>query len=171
MLKAISHATGEKIQLVEKDMQFKEIYSYFRECYAKRAGTNSWLFDGALNLLKTLKENNIKTAIITNKEKAFTKKIINTHNLNELINIVISGDTLPVKKPNPEGIFHAMNTLEIKDLDDILFIGDSDTDIKAAQNANVECWAVPYGYNAGIPIEDSNPTKMIKTLKEITQIL
>ena len=156
---------------VEKDKQTEIRYAYFRKRYAKHVGNHSFLFDGAMELLKNLKTNNIKTAVITNKETAFTQQILDKHNLNDVLDVVVCGDTLEVKKPNPKGIFHILEKLEKKKKKDVLFIGDSDTDIKAAQNAKIECWAVPYGYNSGEPIESSNPDKMIKTLKDIEVIL
>ncbi len=156
---------------VKEDEQTAIRYAYFRERYAKHVGHNSYLFDGATELLTKLKANNIKTAVITNKETAFTQRILDEHNLNELLDVVVCGDTLEVKKPNPKGIYHILDKLNITDKKDVLFIGDSDTDIKSAQNADIECWAVPYGYNSGEPIESSNPDKMIKTLKDVEVIL
>ena len=156
---------------VEKDKQTAICYTYFRERYSIHVGNHSFLFDGTIELLTKLKENNIKTAVITNKETAFTQKILDKHNLNELLDVVVCGDTLEVKKPNPKGIYHILDKLNITDKKEVLFIGDSDTDIKSAQNADIECWAVPYGYNSGEPIENSNPDKMIKTLKDVEVIL
>ena len=76
-----------------------------------------------------------------------------------------------MKKPNPKCIDYAMEKLSITNKDEILFIGDSATDIDTAHNAQLECWAVPYGYNSGKPIQESNPTKMIEKLEEIKSIL
>lgn len=171
LTKCLSHTSGKSYGTVEKDEKLKEQYSFFRKRYAKHVGNNSYLFDGAIELLTKLKENNIKTAVITNKETAFTQKILDKHNLNELLDVVVCGDTLEVKKPNPKGIYHILDKLNITDKKDVLFVGDSDTDIKSAQNADIECWAVPYGYNSGEPIENSNPDKMIKTLKDVEVIL
>lgn len=168
---ALAKVLNTPYEEVEKDEKTKECYAYFRVRYAKHVGNHSFLFDGALEILKKLQANNIKTAVITNKETAFTQKILDKHNLNDVLDVVVCGDTLEVKKPNPKGIFHILDKLNITDKKDVLFIGDSDTDIKAAQNAEIECWAVPYGYNSGEPIESSNPDKMIKTLKDIEVIL
>lgn len=171
MIKAISFAKSISYEEAKNNGQTAEIYEYFKTRYAKRSGTRSWLFDGAFELLENLKANNIKTAVITNKEGLFTKKIIDTHNINDLIDVVVSGDTLEVKKPDPKGIFYAMEKMDITNTEDVLFIGDSKTDIETAKNANLECWAVPYGYNAGEKIEDSNPDKMINSLLEIRELI
>jgi phosphoglycolate phosphatase len=171
LIMALSKVLNLPYEEVKKDKQTAFYYTYFRERYAKHVGNHSYLFDGAMDILKKLKEHNIKTAVMTNKETAFTKIILDKYNLNDVLDIVVCGDTLEVKKPNPKGIFYILDKLKITDKKDALFIGDSDTDIKTAQNAKIECWAVPYGYNSGEPIENSNPNKMIKTLKDIEIIL
>jgi len=171
MILAISKVRNISYEEAKIHSQTDEMYAYFKERYYERTGTRSHLFDGAKELLTKLKDNNIKTAVITNKEGAFVKKILKAHNLSPLLDIVVSGDTLDVKKPDPKGLYHCMEFLKITDKKDILFIGDSQTDIKASQNAGIECWAVPYGYNAGEDIRDSNPDKMIETLQDVESIL
>lgn len=171
MLLAISKVKSISYEEAKNDSQTNELYDYFKLRYFERTGTRSWLFDGALELLQELKNNNIQTAVITNKEEAFVKKILKAHNLDTLLDLVVSGDTLDVKKPNPKGIFHIMHKLNIANNKDVLFIGDSNTDIVTAQNAGLECWAVPYGYNAGERIQDSNPDKMIDKLSDIPKLI
>ena len=46
-------------------------------------------------------------------------------------------------------------------------VGDSATDVAAARNAGVAAWAVPYGYNAGVPITDANPERLFQTLSQV----
>jgi phosphoglycolate phosphatase len=50
-------------------------------------------------------------------------------------------------------------------------VGDSSTDMDAARNAGVAAWAVPYGYNAGAPIVDSQPQRIFPGLIEVADFV
>ena len=48
-----------------------------------------------------LKKQRIKQAVVTNKEQPYTNKIMARHNMQDFFNVMISGNSLPYKKPNP----------------------------------------------------------------------
>jgi phosphoglycolate phosphatase len=86
--------------------------------------------------------------------------MLKKHAIAEWFDVVISGDTLPVKKPDPAGVAHCLAKFGIKK-DRALFVGDSSVDVATARNAGVVIWALPYGYNEGQPIESSQPDRVI----------
>ena len=112
-----------------------------------------------------LKKQGVKQAVVTNKEEPYTSRILAQHNMQNFFDLVISGNSLPFKKPNAQVIEHCLKVLgEVKETS--LFVGDSAIDIATAKNANVTCWVVPYGYNAGRDIREENPDKLIGNLGE-----
>jgi len=48
-----------------------------------------------------------------------------------------------------------------------LFVGDSSIDVATARNAGVAVWVVPYGYNMGQAIADSQPDRIIANFAEL----
>ncbi|EQD68241.1 hypothetical protein B2A_00514, partial [mine drainage metagenome] len=46
---------------------------------------------------------------------------------------------------------------------------DSQTDLAAARNAGVADWAVPWGYNAGTPIAQAQPTRLFDCFAAIAE--
>jgi phosphoglycolate phosphatase len=64
---------------------------------------------------------------------------------------VVSGDTLPRKKPDPLPVIHACDLLGARP-EEALLIGDSLNDVLAARAAGCAVWCVPYGYNEGRPV-------------------
>lgn len=77
-----------------------------------------------------------------------------------LIDLVVSGDTLPTKKPDPAGIERCLAQFGIT-RGRALFVGDSSIDVATARAAGVAVWALPYGYNMGQPIEACGPDRLI----------
>jgi len=60
------------------------------------------------------------------------------------------------KKPSPEPLLFACDALNISP-DKAIMIGDSKSDILAAQAANIDVIALTYGYHQGDQLGDYNP--------------
>ena len=71
------------------------------------------------------------------------------------------------KKPSPDAIFAILKELNISK-ERALFIGDSETDIKTAENAGIDCIAVAWGFrdkdflkSTGVKIIATNPDEIL----------
>jgi phosphoglycolate phosphatase len=84
--------------------------------------------------------------------------------------IVISGDTLPRKKPDPEPLLHAAGYFGVAPQSSLM-IGDSVSDVRAARAAGFQIVCVSYGYNHGVDIHESRPDAVIDSLTEIIPLL
>ena len=90
----------------------------------------------------------------------YTTTVLAAHQLAPLLDRVVSGDTLPTKKPDPAGIESCIKAFGVPP-HRVLFVGDSSIDVATARNAGIDVWALPYGYNRGQPIEASAPDRVI----------
>ena len=84
--------------------------------------------------------------------------------------IIVSGDTLPQKKPDPAPLLHAAKFFGI-DPAQALMVGDSVSDVKAARAAGFQIVCMSYGYNHGVDIRESHPDAVIDALTEIRPLL
>jgi phosphoglycolate phosphatase len=134
--------------------------------YKNVVGTISKPYPAVMETLSRLKKQGIKQAVVTNKEEPYTSKILAQHNMQDFFDVVVAGNTLPFKKPNPAVIEHCLKVLG-ESKQDSLFVGDSETDVTTAKNAGVTCWVVPYGYNAGRDIATASPDKLINSLDKV----
>ena len=132
----------------------------FDKHYQRRCGTRSQLYPQVRETLVALRARGVKMAVVTNKEGRYTATVLDAHQLTPLLDCVVSGDTLPTKKPNPAGIAHCLAQFGVTK-DRALFVGDSSIDVATARNAGVAVWALPYGYNMGAAIESCNPDRVI----------
>jgi phosphoglycolate phosphatase len=148
------------------EKRWPQVMEKFIAHYFDCAGTNSTPYPDVLESLETLRVFGVKCAIVTNKESRFTDRLLQAHGLLQAFDKVVSGDTYPVKKPDPAVIYNCMHALGMVGTES-LFVGDSFIDIQTARAANVMCWAVPYGYNMGRPIEDAGPDRIVSTIKEV----
>jgi phosphoglycolate phosphatase len=134
--------------------------------YITTTGTVAKPYPGCLQTLNTLRTAGVRLACVTNKELRHAKRVLAVTNLEACFDMVIGGDSLAEKKPHASVLQHAMQTLGATALC-TAHIGDSAIDVMAARNAGVAAWAVPYGYNAGIPITDARPDKLFDCLTDV----
>ena len=148
------------------DVPWERVMERFIFHYETTAGTRSSAFPHVLDTLKRTREYGVKQALVTNKETRFTQRVLQMHGLQDAFDIVICGDSLPVKKPDPAVIAHCLAMLGAS-AGEALFVGDSEIDVSTAKAAGVICWAVPYGYNLGKPIESSHPDRIVPDIREV----
>ena len=163
--------TGKTDQAtVRASNSLRLIETEFVANYQKRCGTRSTLYPHVRQTLQALRQAGVKLAVVTNKEGQYTQTVLKAHGLQDAFDRVISGDSLPTKKPKPDGIWACMEQFGAP-LCRSLFVGDSSIDIATAKNAGVAVWALPYGYNMGAKIEDSHPDRVIPDFSAILQQL
>ena len=167
-LEALSHIKKDSISDIEKSDYFVDAYGIFKKYYNVRCATKGMPYDNVIEVLEELKLKGIKLAVMTNKEGRFTDKVLDLHNMTRLFDCIVSGDTLEVKKPNPKGLSHIADKLDVN-VSDLLFVGDSSIDIKTARSANIDVWALTYGYNMGQDIKDNNPDRVLNFFKEVLE--
>jgi phosphoglycolate phosphatase len=127
-------------------------------------------YAGAQEALTRLSEAGVRLACVTNKELRHARRVLKATRLDSLFELVVGGDSLPHKKPHGSVLRHVVETLN-GDTRRAAHVGDSSTDIDAARNAGVAAWAVPYGYNAGVPIADSQPQRIFAGLLQVADFV
>ncbi len=124
----------------------------FRDYYSQENGVRSRPFPNVRETLNVLKKQGYRLAVVTNKAENFTLPLLEQQDFLKFFDAVVSGDTLPVKKPDPRPLLHACETLHIMPAH-TLFIGDSMNDSEAARAAEIPVLLLTYGYNGGRPVE------------------
>ncbi|MBN8442334.1 MAG: phosphoglycolate phosphatase [Thauera sp.] len=124
----------------------------FRSHYQVVNGASTRIYPGVLETIAELRARRIKLAVVTNKAEAFTLPLLERMGMAAHFDTVVSGDTLPVKKPDPAVLHLACERLGVA-ARDALMIGDSANDALAAQGAGMPVLLVTYGYSEGRPVD------------------
>lgn len=91
------------------------------------------VFDGLLDMLIKLKNLGIKLAIVTSRKRYELDKLVSYFNLRDYFDYTVSIDDTENPKPSAEPLQKLMELADCTHKE-ILFIGDSYTDIKCAEN-------------------------------------
>jgi phosphoglycolate phosphatase len=145
---------------------FQQAFARFSAIYRENTSKRSRLYPGVREGLHYLVKTHRRLGCITNKRGQFTEPLLKSFRIYDDFSIVVSGDTLPKKKPDPLPLLHAVETLGVA-LEDALMIGDSVNDVEAARAAGLRVFCVRYGYNNGDNIENARPDLVLDSLAEL----
>jgi len=141
----------------------------FLDSYRKNPSEHTIVFPGALDALKLFKDAGIQLGICTNKPEATCFPVLDALELRHFFSSIICGDTLQFRKPDPRHIYHTLDDMGA-DLSNAAFIGDSEADIKAANNAGLPCVLVTFGY-CHVPFDELNANAVIDHFHELDEAL
>lgn len=120
--------------------------------------------------LDAMKAAGFRLGCITNKAERFTTPLLEGSGLAPYFDIVLSGDSLPEKKPHPLPLQHSAEFFGVP-VEKMLMIGDSRNDVLAARAAGCPVFCVPYGYNHGKPVDDLAMDAVIDSLPAALKLI
>lgn len=149
---------------------FSKAYPVFLELYRHNVSARSTVYQGVRDGLDFLVEQNLKLGCITNKAEAFTVPLLKDLDLYDYFDLIVSGDSLPKKKPHPLPLLHAAQHFHVAP-EDSLLVGDSMSDVRAARAAGFQVVCTSYGYNHGEDIRISQPDAVIDSLDQLRDLI
>jgi len=135
---------------------------HYGDCCTER----SRLYPGVRDALEHWHRLGIAMACVTNKPARFTEPLIDFFGLREFMPIAVSGDTLPVRKPDPAPLLFACERLRVP-AQKTAMIGDSRNDVLAARAAGMPVVCVSYGYNYDRPVQLEEPDAVVNSFLEL----
>ena len=148
----------------------KEAFDIYMSSYKKVICDKTYLYDGVLETLEYLNNNGYKMVICTNKPFYFIEPILEKLVIKKFFKYWIGGDSLPESKPNPSPLIYLSNKMDVT-IDKCIMVGDSKNDILAAQNSEMDCVGLTYGYNYNENIADYNPTIVLDEFNKLQKLL
>ena len=160
----------EIVSLILKDKNSKEnielIKKDYQRLYDNSNKENTLPFPNSLEVLKEFQERNILLAINSNRTTDSIKYFVDKF-FKEIDFISIEGHNPDYpSKPNPYGVNNIIKKANAG-LDEVIYIGDSKTDIKTAENANIDCILVTWGYGNQA---DYKNDYVLKVIDDICQL-
>ena len=149
---------------------FDKAMPIYERDYVKTLCVNTRPYPGVIEGLNALREAGFRLACVTNKAEAFTLPLLRATGLFDYFDIVLSGDSLPKKKPDPMPLLHACTHFGILP-HEMLLIGDSLNDAEAARAAGCHVFCVPYGYNEGRDVRELDCDAIVTSVYDATKLI
>ena len=117
----------------------------FLSAYAEAVAQHSTPFDGVEDVLATIEAAGVRWGIVTNKPLYLARDVVASMGWSERCAVLVGGDSLPTKKPEPEPLLHACAALALPP-SAALYVGDDERDVLAARRAGMKSVIALWGY-------------------------
>ena len=133
---------GEE-ELARRDSQ--QLRQQLLDFYAEHLYEGTRPYPGMVELIRWLNQEGIRWGIVTNKPAFLTEPLM--AQVTELpgCGVIVSADTLPVRKPHPDPLYYACNKLDVLP-GRALYVGDHERDIEAGRAAGMQTVIAGWGY-------------------------
>lgn len=150
-----------------------ENYAKAREEYYKFYTDNHYMADiypGMKEILDELKSKGVLLSIFTGKGKEAATITLKKLNIYKYFDLIITGDEVKEHKPSPEGIEIFLKKFNLNK-DDVIMIGDSPSDVKAAHSAGIKVASVLWDSLAKHRVLQMNSDYVFNTVAELKGFL
>jgi phosphoglycolate phosphatase len=127
------------------DAGMAALQARFLEIYRATLSVGTRLFPGMDEVLERLAARRLTSGIVTNKPAWLTEPLLEQLGLRARFACVISGDTLPERKPHPLPLLHAAKLAGVS-AGECVYVGDAERDVQAAHAAGMPALVANYGY-------------------------
>jgi phosphoglycolate phosphatase len=155
----VSHGAARLIKIgfdCDSGERFEALRSRFLDLYRADLAVGTRPFEGIDGILGELERQGIAWGVVTNKPGWLTDPLMSALGLHERAGCIVSGDTLPERKPHPMPLLHAAKLLETEP-GDCIYVGDAERDIQAGRAAGMKTLVAGFGYLSG----DDDPSSWL----------
>lgn len=152
----------------EHNPDFEAVFAEFRRYYDIHCNDKTKPYDGVLELIDALRENDIQTAIVSNK----VDSAVQTLNRRYFPQVEVAvGDREGLqRKPAPDSVLMAMKAFHAKQAETV-YVGDSEVDIETAKNAGIKCVSVLWGFRNRKQLLESGAEILIERPLELLELI
>ena len=150
--------------------ELEKAYEMFKEKYNEILLDHAHLYDGIKEQLDILKQKGIKIAVNSNKRGDYTNALVNKY-FSQFSWIAVYGEReregIP-KKPDPSAALEIANHMNLP-AEEVLYIGDSKTDMETGQNAKMDTIGVAWGFRGAEELRENNATYIVEKPEAILE--
>jgi phosphoglycolate phosphatase len=160
---------GLSVEKTEQIAMVERFFHYYGEL--EEANEDSARpYPGAAEALRALHGAGLRTAVVTNKQHRFAAALFKRLGLAGQVDVLIGGDTCERRKPDPQPLLFACQSLAAKPSESLM-VGDSVNDVQAARAAGIPVVCVSYGYNEGRDPSTLDCDQLLDSLAELPALL
>lgn len=163
--KLLERSAPEGTPAEEIDRMFETFTTYYKEHCADKTKP----YDGIMELLEKLQRQGLKLAVVSNKADYAVKALCEQY-FQRCFNEAVGERAGIARKPAPDTVNEVLKNLQI-DKSQAVYIGDSEVDVKTAQNAEMDCIAVDWGFRDTEVLKMAGAETIVSTPEELLRYL
>ena len=146
-----------------------KVLALFDEYYGEHMIDNTKPYDGIDDMIQSLKERNIKLAVVSNKPDEFAGDVVKKY-FGDDFEITYGQRPNHAVKPDPRTVYEVIEYLNINK-EECIYVGDSDVDMNTATNAEVKSVGVAWGFRGSEELKKAGADYIIEKPSELLDIL
>lgn len=146
-----------------------EVLRCFHAYYKEHCADTTRPYDGILELLHTLRQQGILTAVASNKADYGVQELCSRY-FPGCFHLTVGEREGVRKKPSPDAVLEILRTLDIP-RESAVYIGDSDVDIDTAKNAGIDCISVDWGFRSREFLLAHGAGQIVSTAEALKKLL
>jgi phosphoglycolate phosphatase len=166
----VARALGRPEQGAHEDPRVAEGLALFRDHYTGHMLERTQPYPGTLEGVRRLRETGRKLAVVSNKPRAMCVQILDALGFQGAFSLVLGGDSLPRKKPDPAPLLHALESLDVPP-ERALMVGDGAQDMRAGRAAGCATAAALWGFRSRAELEPTRPDYWLDSFAGLEELL
>jgi phosphoglycolate phosphatase len=146
------------------DELHKRGIALMHQYYADEMLKTTRLFPHVAETLDSFKDK--RKAVVTSKEVRFTRILLDYFKIAERFDVIVGGDTVSARKPDPEPVREAIRLLG-GSASEAVMIGDSENDINAGRGAGTVTCGVTFGFRTAEQLRMTHPDVIIDRFDQL----
>ena len=126
-------------------------------------------YPGILPLMRALREAGVKQAVISNKQDTAVKQLAAQH-FPGLLETAVGESAAVRRKPNPDAVLAALQEMG-SSKEDAGYVGDTEVDLRTAENAGLACALVGWGFRTEQQLHDAGAEHIFRRAEELQEWL
>lgn len=165
---AIERALPHKVA----DDELNKIVEVFKKYYIEHMNEHTEPYDGIEDMLKELKTKGYRIAVVSNKYDYAVKGLCKKY-FGDLVEIAVGESNEVNKKPAKDGVLKVLKELKAgeAEVNNAIYVGDSEVDIETAKNAKIPCISVLWGFKDKDFLEKNGASIFAEVPNDIIKII
>ena len=122
-------------------------------------------YPGIVPLMRALREAGVKQAVISNKQDSAVRQLAQEH-FPGLLETAVGESESVRRKPNPDAVLAALREMGVEKRDAV-YVGDTEVDLRTAENAGLACAVVGWGFRTEEQLFDAGATRVFHSADEL----
>lgn len=152
-----------------EEMEIDRVHGIFAAYYIAHCAEKTHAYAGIPELLQTLRNAGMRTAVLSNKADFAVQPLMQRY-FDGLFDIAFGERAGVPRKPSPEAVHEILERLGIAQ-SAAVYIGDSDVDVKTAENAGLSCVCVDWGFRDRAQLQAAGATCIVSSPEELLAML
>ena len=149
---------------------YEQVMPKYIELFKTGCIYNVKSYPGVIEMLKEMKQKEIKLAILSNKQNDNTVNVVEKIFGKGFFDVILGQKDTHNRKPSPEGAFILMEAFKVKP-EECLYVGDTATDMETGINAGINTVGVTWGFRTRKELAFAKAKYIVDEPKEILGLL